>query len=1237
MLNWTASGLLLLAFWFSPELSQVNHVPENHQVSNRAACEVIVDAGPDTNVCAPGGLIELMGSITGNAIFYQWTPYSGLSDPFILDPTATITGPITYTLSAYGVDPDNPNLVFNGDFSSGNVGFITDYNYVADIPGLQNEMVPEGTYTVLNNPNLVHTGFAACTDHTGGGGDMLIVNGAASFQDVWCQTVAIEANSFYNVSAWVASVNSSSPAELQFSINGTPIGAIINASSTPCVWTPFNATWNSGSNTTAEICILNLNTAAGGNDFAIDDIAIVGLCKVEDEVDITLYFEDAPEPVIDGPTFLCEGEIGTYTATFPPEPPIYSYQWTLPPGATIISGQGTPVITILWEDTQVSEICLEIETRCDMNDACFEVTVGTLPEFPLISGPTTLCPGETGTFYTPENDPDDIFVWTIASNLIVVSGQGTNEIEVEWALPGDTELCLEVTNVCGSVENCAFITLFPEYLTLFDTILCEGSTIIINGTTYGNGLFSGIEVFTSISGCDSIVEVDITEATSLEFMFTSNLCPGDSIFLEGAYQTQEGVYIDSFTTSSGCDSIVMTYLVITPFDTTWVFGLSCNSADTGITSITYSLGLCDSTVITNIGLALPDTTDILSFTCNPADTLSTSVVLTNQFGCDSLIRTQVLLSPSDSIFFYQTSCDPLQVGQTIDTFTNSSGCDSIIVTTVDFILSDTTLISQHSCFYTDTGTVSMLLMNQMGCDSLVIVNTLYGGSDTTFLNTTSCNPVDSGYSYIALSNQYACDSIISLYTLLLPSDTTFLSASSCLPGDTGIVMQVLTNGNGCDSTIITTTTLNPIDECAIETNISILQPLCFGDTSFVTVIAEVGLSPFTIEWKHAVQSLNGTVIINISPGVTILKLTQSGTYFIEVKSANGLSTYDTIAVDDTPPLTVTITTPVDAFGFGIPCYGDSSGMAISNLEEIGTPPQNYLWSDNSITPSIDELSAGIFSLTVTDANGCSTSASVEILQPAPMQYNFESTDITCFSFGDGSAILTDSTGGISPWITALDGGSFLSLLSYNNLHPGQHHLMIMDQNGCTSEERFLIEEPDDWSISLGGDTTIVIGQALELTVDVFGFPTGSLQTNWSDGNCDNCFTRVVVPANNTSYSVVAMDENGCTSEDQISIDVTLDRNLYVPNVFSPNGDQINDLFLITAGAGVEEIESLSIYDRWGNLIFQTAHFQPYDLSSSWDGTMNGELLNPGVYVYTLTVVFKDGVKEMRYGDVSLIR
>ncbi|MBK9981857.1 MAG: gliding motility-associated C-terminal domain-containing protein [Saprospiraceae bacterium] len=82
---------------------------------------------------------------------------------------------------------------------------------------------------------------------------------------------------------------------------------------------------------------------------------------------------------------------------------------------------------------------------------------------------------------------------------------------------------------------------------------------------------------------------------------------------------------------------------------------------------------------------------------------------------------------------------------------------------------------------------------------------------------------------------------------------------------------------------------------------------------------------------------------------------------------------------------------------------------------------------------------------------------------------------------------------------------------------------------------------------------------------------------------------------------------------------------------------MNDLFMISSGQGIKEIEELTIYDRWGSLVFQKFHFQSNDPPTAWNGVLNGKPLNMGVYTYKLVVVFEDNLHETRFGDVTLIR
>jgi hypothetical protein len=373
-------------------------------------------------------------------------------------------------------------------------------------------------------------------------------------------------------------------------------------------------------------------------------------------------------------------------------------------------------VSVLWNTAQQTSLCLEIETRCDENESCFDVEVGTIPELPSIFGGSSLCPGETTTFYTPEQDPDDTYEWSLPPNVNLISGGGTNEIEIEWAGEGDAEICVAITNACGTNDNCTLLSLYPIYNILFDTVICSGSTFFINGHAYGNGILSGVEYMVTSHGCDSIVEVEVMEASVLIYDITENLCPGDSIFLQGAFQDQTGTYVDSFLTANGCDSIVITQLFITPFDTTWLYSTTCDSTLDGIFITSYSNGNCDSTVIQQIDFVAPDTTYLLSASCSPADTLFTINHFSNHYGCDSVVITDIHLLRSDTTRLFFTSCDPASVGVVTTLLTNMDGCDSLIISTTLFSLSDTTRIHRIVCTYADTGTVTQLLINGHGCD-----------------------------------------------------------------------------------------------------------------------------------------------------------------------------------------------------------------------------------------------------------------------------------------------------------------------------------------------------------------------------------------------------------------------------------------------------------------------------------------------------------------------------------------
>ena len=136
----------------------------------------------------------------------------------------------------------------------------------------------------------------------------------------------------------------------------------------------------------------------------------------------------------------------------------------------------------------------------------------------------------------------------------------------------------------------------------------------------------------------------------------------------------------------------------------------------------------------------------------------------------------------------------------------------------------------------------------------------------------------------------------------------------------------------------------------------------------------------------------------------------------------------------------------------------------------------------------------------------------------------------------------------------------------------------------------------------------------------------------------DCLTQVVTPLVSTVYSIVVEALNGCVDEDKVTVIVDRRRQVYIPNVFSPNLDGANDLFSIYAKPGtVLKINSLQVFDRWGNSLFLLEDFQPNNPTIGWDGSYKGQPMNPGVFVYVAEIEFIDGERTIFKGDVTIVR
>lgn len=162
------------------------------------------------------------------------------------------------------------NLIVNGNFEAGNVGFSSDYTYDDTPP-----MSGYGYYAIDTDPKTWNSFWSSFGDHTSGNGKMFIADGAdQADKTVWQQTITVTSGTPYIFSYWAASTYSTYPAKLRAYINDVQVGSDLQLPSTTGQWVQFSVVWNSGFATSATIRLVDVVTQRIGNDFVLDDISL---------------------------------------------------------------------------------------------------------------------------------------------------------------------------------------------------------------------------------------------------------------------------------------------------------------------------------------------------------------------------------------------------------------------------------------------------------------------------------------------------------------------------------------------------------------------------------------------------------------------------------------------------------------------------------------------------------------------------------------------------------------------------------------------------------------------------------------------------------------------------------------------------------------------------------------------------------------------------------------------------
>jgi len=174
------------------------------------------------------------------------------------------------------------------------------------------------------------------------------------------------------------------------------------------------------------------------------------------------------------------------------------------------------------------------------------------------------------------------------------------------------------------------------------------------------------------------------------------------------------------------------------------------------------------------------------------------------------------------------------------------------------------------------------------------------------------------------------------------------------------------------------------------------------------------------------------------------------------------------------------------------------------------------------------------------------------------------------------------------------------------------------------------------SINAGSDRNIVAGGSIP--IQTTGTNIATYAWTPSDGlSCNNCAEPVAAPTKTTTYRVNVVSEHGCISSDEVTVFVTCDeKQLWLPNTFTPNGDGQNDRFY-PHGKGITSVTRFRIYNRWGEVIYDMTNMPTDDPNYGWDGTYKNQQLKPDVFVYYITAKCSTGEPLEIKGDITLVR
>lgn len=667
--------------------------------------------------------------------------------------------------------------------------------------------------------------------------------------------------------------------------------------------------------------------------------------------------------------------------------------------------------------------------------------------------------------------------------------------------------------------------------------------------------------------CDGAANV-IPIGGTPSYTYSWNGVPGDSTIIGQCAGTLNLTVTDAL----GC--VLNTFIVIGEADsitTNSTFtGTSCNGTCDGTASVTPSGGTAPYTYLWSNGLTTPSVSNL----CLGTD----SVIITDFNGCTKVVVFNItspnVLTTSTSTI--DVACNggssgsatatPLN-GTPIYTYLWSDGLAQITPTATNLTVGTYTVTIKdfNGCSVKDTITInepSLIVANEVitnatcGFNDGTATVTPTGGSGAVYTyNWTTLgglgipNPTGllAGTYPVEITDDNGC-----MQTFLIPisnvggptisTNSTNVSCSGVCDGTstvsvisgtpnydylwtggattttvTGLCEDTYTVQVTDDNNCVTVATVTIGANAPITANVSTIDVTCNGGTDGSALVVPLGgVPPYSYSWSGPCPAPPNNAVASLC----------AGTYTVTITDGDGCPSPITVVINEPNLLTV------NATANNLTCFGQNDGSATATPSG-GTAAYTYLWSDGATTtPTISGLTAGVYSVIVTDDNGCSATDSVTIFSGNSLTANFNPIiDATC-GVCDGSATINVGVGSGPYTYLWSPGGQ--NTPTVNNLCPGVYDVDVTNSSGCTQTFTVLISNPNGPTVTTAADSTSCYNSCDGFAwVDVIaGNPPYTFQ--WNDAILQTNDTATLLCAG--LYNVIVQDSLGCITVDSIRID-----------------------------------------------------------------------------------------------------